>query len=258
MTVITPTRIGLAALAVLGLTGPLAAQQDSAPPPDLDPEATRILGAAVDFLVDQEAMAFDWFVSYDDVIDGREKLTSLRSGRNLLKRDAGFFGYAEDGMQTREYYHDGTAFAIYDVEDDAYVMTPFTGSFEALVDRLRAEYDVTLPIWTVMANTARTQLLEDAEQSAYLGLTRVNGQAAHHIALSNYDEDWQVWIADDPERPVPLLIVGTDPYQQGWPQYRAYLANWDFAPEIAEDRFTFFPGTDTERMAWPKSAPAGN
>lgn len=254
-----PACAGHALIAALCLAvPPLAAQEEADPPPALDPQAIEILGSAADFLAGQEAMQFDWFVSFDEVIDGREKLTSIRSGQNLLQRETGFFGMSEQGMETREYYFDGVSFAIHDVEEDAYVLAPFTGSFEALVDRLRTEYDVVLPIWTVMARTTRSQLVEDAERAAYLGMTRINGRAAHHIALSNYDEDWQVWVADDPDRPVPLMIVGTNPYEQGWPQYRAYFANWDFAPEIAEDRFTFVPGDDSERMAWPKTARAGN
>lgn len=240
------------------MASPIAAQDAEDPPPEIDPQAVEILNEAAGFLAAQEILSFDWFVSYDEVIDGREKLTTIRTGHNLLQRGVGFFGHSEHGMDTREYYYDGAAFHVYDVEEDAYVLAPFNGPFEALVDRLRAEYDLTLPIWTVMANTAPDILLGDAEQVAYLGLTRINGQTAHHIALSNYDEDWQVWVSDDPELPVPLMIVGTNPYEQGWPQYRAYLANWDFAPEIAEDRFVFMPGEETERMSWPRPARTGN
>ena len=38
------------------------------------------------------------------------------------------------------------------------------------------------------------------------------------------------------------------------PRARAYLTNWDFAPEIDPTEFTYVPEADAERMAWPKIA----
>lgn len=155
-------------------------------------------------------------------------------------------------MDTREYYFDGTSFQIVDVEENAYVLTPFNGDFEALVVRAQVEYDIVLPIWTVLSKTSRLELAETADHAAYLGLTRIAGRHAHHIALSNYDGDWQVWVADDPERPELLMMVGTNPYKQGWPQFRAYFSDWNFSPEIAQDAFTYIPDETAERMTGQK------
>ena len=88
-------------------------------------------------------------------------------------------------------------------------------------------------------------------------MTRVAGRDAHHLALASYDGDWQVWVAADEARPEILMIVGTNPYEQGWPQYRVYFSDWNFAPEIAEGAFTFTPDEDARRMAWPKVRPEG-
>lgn len=254
-----PTRLRTAGMALTGLLclafSAASAQTDTDPPPAIDPQAIEIVENAAAFLAAQEAVGFNWFVSYDQVVDGREKLTELRSGRNLLARGTGFYAYSEHGMDTREYFYDGTNFQIYDVEENAYVLAPFSGSFEGLVDRLKQEYDVVLPIWSILANTAGVELADSAESAAYLGRTRVAGRVAHHVALASYDEDWQLWILDDPEKPEILMLVGTDPYKQGWPQYRAYFSDWDFAPEIAEGAFDFLPPEDAERMSWPKTGP---
>ena len=155
-------------------------------------------------------------------------------------------------METREYLFDGASFQIVDIEENAYVMTPFNGDFEALVVRAREEYDIVLPIWAVLSKTSRLELAETADHAAYLGLTRVAGREAHHIAMSNYDGDRQVWIADDEARPELLMMVGTDPYKQGWPQYRVYFSDRNFAPEISGGAFTYIPDETSERMVGPK------
>lgn len=233
--------------------GMVLAEEES-PPPPIDPMAAEIIGNAADFLASQDKLSVKWFVSFDTVLHGREIITQSRSGFSLLDRDDGFYGYLERGLDTREYFFDGVTFTVYDVENDAYAQAAFSGEFESLVDRVKQEYNVDLPIWSVLSMRYRGHYLDEAESAAYLGLTRVGGETVHHIALSNYDEDWQVWIADDPEAPHLVMVVGTDPYTQGWPQYRAYFTDWQFDPEIAEGSFTFIPGENSERMSWPKVA----
>lgn len=218
----------------------------------LDAKAVEILGNATAFLADQAAMSVDWLVSFDVIVDGREKITYLRSGQNLLQRGVGFYSFAEFEDNTREYFFDGETIQIVDVEENAYVMAPFSGKFDALADRLKAEYGARLPIWQIMSTTAKSDLLERADSAAYLGVVKFAGREAHHLAFSDYDRDWQVWISTDGQKPEVLMIVGTDPYTQGWPQYRAYFSNWNFNPEIAEGAFSFVPDENSERMAWPK------
>lgn len=221
---------------------------------DIDPRAVEVLRAATDFLAAQQTLSVDWFVSTDTVIDGREKLTEMGSGGIVLDRAAGFVAHSETGMKSRAFFYDRKSVNILDIEADAYVTAPFDGELEALVARIKAEYDVVLPIWSVLSRDTAAEFLEAAEHAAYVGPTRISGRLAHHLAFSNYDYDWQVWVADDADRPEILMIVGTDPYQQGWPQYRAYLSNWNFAPEIDPAAFTYAPDETAERMAWPKVA----
>jgi len=243
----------------LSVAGSLTmAQTQPDPVPDLDPQAVEILTGATDFLAGQQAFAVNWFVSYDEVVDGREIVTYTRSGHNLLSRKQGFYSYAENGLETREFFFDGLNLQILDVEERAYVAAPFPDGFETLIDRARTEYGVVLPIWTLMSLRSGEELLDQADAAAYLGLTRLAGRQVHHLALSNYDRDWQIWIADDADKPEIVMLVGTDPYTQGWPQYRAFFTGWDFSPEIAEGAFTFVPDETTERMSWPKVAGGGD
>ncbi|MCA0872401.1 DUF2092 domain-containing protein [Seohaeicola saemankumensis] len=243
----------VAGLCALTVTGAMA-QTDENRTADagLDAEAVEVLTRATDFLAAQERLAVDWFVSFDVVIEGREKITLVRSGQNLLERANGLYASVEFGEETREFYYDGTAVHIVDVEENSFVMAPFAMGVEALAERLSQEYDVRLPIWQLMSGSPGRNLLEGVTAAAHLGITRLAGRPAHHLAFSDHDRDLQVWVADDPERPEILMIVGTDPYTQGWPQFRAYFTRWDFEPEVTPGVFDFVPDEAAERMTWPR------
>lgn len=242
--------IRLATVAMLLIPSGLPAAEG----PKIDQKALEIAQRSAEFLANRPAMAFNWFVSYDEVADGREKLTFMRSGSNLLVRDKGFSSHVENDDGVRDYFFDGKTFTIAAPDDAYYASEGFDGSYDDLVDAYREATGADLPLYGLMSRTLSDGLLEGIDGAAYLGITRVAGREVHHLALSDYDEDLQVWISTDESEPVPVVIIGTDPYQQGWPQYRAYLTNWDFDPKIEKGAFTFSPAPDDEKIALPDFA----
>ena len=203
----------------------------------VDPLAMEIAQESAAFLVGQKSMSFDWFASFDEVVEGREIITSVRSGSNILIRDVGFLSRTERRDSYRDYYYDGKTFTVAAPGEGFYASVEFDRGFEELLVAARERGGLELPLWTLMSTTLAANATENVEAAAYLGTTLIAGQEAHHLAIIEYDQDWQIWISTDPENPVPLMIVGTDPYQQGWPQYRTYLMNWEFDVDPPEGGF---------------------
>lgn len=253
-------RSWIAGLCGLMMTGAVMAQEDQKDPAmmRLDPRAIEIVEAAASTLASQEALAVNWFVSFDQVVDGREKLTRLRSGRSVVVRPDKYYAYAEQEEGLREFFYDGLGLTVYLPDDNAYAHKPYLGSFEDLASVIRQEHGESLPIWQVLVSDFADEFLGDVTDAAYLGVKRITGIEVHHVALSSYEGDLQMWISTDPVQPVPLLLVGTNPYQQGWPQFRAYFNDWDFSPEIEDDTFTFFVDDEVNRLVWPKQRDDGD
>ncbi|WP_254845359.1 DUF2092 domain-containing protein [Desulfovibrio sp. DV] len=47
---------------------------------------------------------------------------------------------------------------------------------------------------------------------------------------------------------LPRKVVITDKNGMGWPQYAATFTDWDTAPRLPADLFTFKPGKDLRRI----------
>jgi hypothetical protein len=67
------------------------------------------------------------------------------------------------------------------------------------------------------------------------------GKEVHHIAFSSYERDWQIWISTDDDMPLPLMIIGTESHEQGWPQFRVNLMDWDLSSSIDISQFSYEP-----------------
>ncbi|MEL6198065.1 MAG: DUF2092 domain-containing protein, partial [Pseudomonadota bacterium] len=217
--------------------------------------AFAIARASIAHVAAQPRFGFRWFVSYDEVLAGREKLTFVISGENVMDRAAGFLSHTERADGERDYYYDGALFTIAAPDEDFYADMPFEGGFDALVETVRERTGTVLPIWSMMSETLPERLFEETEGAAYLGVTRIAGQEAHHLAFTTYEEDWQLWVSTDEAAPWPLMLIGTETSLQGWPQYRVYFHDWTAAPEIDPAAFVFAPDEDDIRVALPSPGP---
>jgi hypothetical protein len=220
--------------------------------PRMDERALELMRRSAEFLAGQNAMSFNWFVSYDEVVDGREKLTFMRSGTNLLFRDKGFYSRAEGENGVREWRYDGRQVTFSAPAEKYYASAEFKQGFDALVDSARENMGSEIPLYAIMRRGLPDRLEEGLKGAAYLGITAVAGQEVHHLAFSDEDEDWQVWVSTNDARPVPVVIIGTEPKKQGWPQYRAYLTDWNFTPEYDAAMFTFSPGEGDLKISFPE------
>jgi hypothetical protein len=253
-------RIVVAVFAVTWVTLPslLLAQSNSvsnlttSDPPQLDARAIELMRRSAQFLADQPALSFNWFVSYDEVIDGREKITFLRSGSNLLVRDKGFFSRAEGENGIREWRYDGRQVTFAAPAEKYYASTEFKQGFDALVDSALEIIGSEIPLYAIMRRGLPERLEEGLKGAAYLGVTWVAGQQVHHLAFSDEVEDWQVWISTSEEQPVPLVIVGTEPKKPGWPQYRAYITDWSFKPQYDAAVFKYAPAEGDVQISFPE------
>ena len=220
------------------------------------PDPSGLTLASAEFVAGLESFSFRWFLSYDEIVGGREKLTYVQSGINEMIRGVGFSAHTERDDTYRDYYFDGEAFTVVSPNENFYAMTPFEGSFEELAEAVRERTDAVLPMWSIMSRELPERFTEGAEGVDYLGLTLISGQPAHHVAFAGDDgEDWQIWISADPGRPVPVMVVITDTTVQGWPQSRVLITDWRLSVAADPGRFSFIPDADDVRLAVPELRP---
>lgn len=242
--------------AVSLLPVPVSAQDAETAAAPIDPVAAELTLNAARFLVEQPRFSFSWFLSNDVVVEGREKITYVSSGITQMDREIGFFAETEQVNTYRDYYYDGNNFTVSSPDKNFYASVPFDGTFEELVQKVRDNTGSVLPLWTLMSSNLPERLIADVDRAAYLGTTLIAGQVAHHIAFTGLEEDWQIWISADEESPLPLMIIGTNTYEQGWPQFRANLMDWNLDPDRDPEQYSFHPDEDDSPITMPWMAAA--
>jgi hypothetical protein len=82
--------------------------------------------------------------------------------------------------------------------------------------------------------------MENVETGIYVGQPVVQGVPTHHLAFTQKNIDWQLWI-EDGANPVPVKAVITYKNVTSSPQFTVWLSNWNFAPRLADSLFEFLP-----------------
>ena len=220
--------------------------------PGIDPLAIEIATGSSEYLADQPSMSVGWFVTYDDVLDGREKRTSVWTGESLLVRGEGYRASSFEGSEIRDYIYDGATFTVVFADQAEFTQLEMSGAFAELVEALDTTYGFTLPLSDVFDQSGAAAGLAGASEAVYLGEVLFGGEPAHHLAFRRYESDWELFISADAAKPVPLMMTGTNPYLQGWPKFQAVFYDWNFSPEVSKDSFSFTEPDGYARIELPK------
>ena len=229
------TRTSIITAVCVAMTLPVFAQEG----PGIDPKAIEIAKASSDFLAGQAEIGVGWFVTYDELEDGREKRTTIWTGNSTIVRGEGYRASGVRGNEARDYLFDGETFTAVFAGEGQYGQIAAPSSFEGLNAELLDSYAIELPMAEIFDQSGSAEGFASTTDAVYVGEVFFGEDTAHHLAFRRYEGDWEMWISTDPDNPVPLMITGSDPYQHGWPKFQAVFFDWSFAPEISDGMFSF-------------------
>ncbi len=106
------------------------------------------------------------------------------------------------------------------------------------MDMLVDKYGVTTPLADLLSDDLYSVLIKNAKTCRYLGLHYADGIKCHHIAATQKNIDWQIWV-DAGDVPQLRKIVITYKQRPGSPQYIAVLKSFTALPQMPEDTFAF-------------------
>ncbi len=177
------------------------------------------LGAMSAFTVTSDA------VTEIILTDGRKvHLVATTSG--TVDRAAGFRLRRQGPFGATETVHDGTTLTVWSEALGGYAAVPSPGGVDEGLDTLLALFgeDAAGGADLLYADPCGT-LMNGVEEGAYMGLTTVAGQTAHHLFYRAADHDWQIWVLDG-DRALPVRYVITAKWVMGAPQFTAQFHGW--------------------------------
>jgi hypothetical protein len=235
-------------LVILAVLGAIPAKaQPPAQTPDITPETTATIGAMCDFLKSQPLMAIKIEVAHEQVYPNGQTIQLTRLLDVVLKRPDKLYIRITGDERDRVFVYDGKTVAMADLDKGVYAVLDAPPTVDAMLTMLSEKYGLAAPTSDFLYSDPCAALLDDVKTGEVLGVHLAAGRPCQHLAFTQSDVDWQLWV-EDGKQPLPRKFVLNDKEKMGWPQYSATFTSFDFHPRLPAGIFTFTPAKDARKI----------
>jgi hypothetical protein len=206
----------------------------------IEPKADELLHKMSDQLAKLAQFRMEAEILFDQLSATGQKIQFSNRFSVAEKRPDELRGELTGDAPGRRLWYDGHQLATLDTERNVYSIVPVPGTIDAMLDYTMERYGWTIPLPDLLSSNPYEALTGSVQTGQYLGLHRVGEFKCHHLAFTQEDLDWQIWI-DEGEQALPRKLVIDYKDTPGDPQLMATIVKWDTKPDLKPADFKFEP-----------------
>ena len=230
--------------------------EDSQPPRRIDPQAERILRSACGYLAESAYFSITAEIWREHVDEDGQKVQFCRSMTMEVKRPNRLHAEIQSSHVQRGFWYDGQNLSVLDRNQNLFSTTSMPPTLDQAVDVAQDKFGIDLPMIDLAISDPFTNAIAKVISATYFGLSPAMGFNCHHIAFTQENIDWQVWIQDGP-RPLIRKFVIVRKNEPGSPEFTALIREWNLTERIADSAFVFeAPRGAAQIQMQNESAPA--
>lgn len=211
-------------------------------------DAVASMKRSADFLAAQKNLSFQTDVAYD-VIQPNGQMLEFGGTRDVLMRrpDRLRIESVDRDGGVKQLFFDGTSLLVDMPNEDVYTRVEKPGTLYAAMDYLVEELGAPAPLEDFISENFAADADEEIVSGFYVQHVMLDAGTCEHLAFRTKTVDFQLWVREG-EEPVPCRVVITYKNAPGHPQFVADFHDWNFAPEVDDDLFTFTPPESAEQI----------
>jgi hypothetical protein len=212
------------------------------PPPATNSagEALAILQRTCDFLGSVTSFVAEVDLDLDRTLQTGDKVTVAADCTVRVRQPDRLAVETKGAADDRTVVYDGKNFTV---QDRLVPKTTLIGAPPRLEDALpgaKAEGDIVIPFGDLLQRDAFDTLSTAIQTAEYVGIRKVDGVEYHHLAFSQDDVDWQLWVQTG-DQPLPMRAVIRYKQDAKAPRYVWKVRKWDLEPNIPDAAFVVDP-----------------
>ena len=206
--------------------------------PNIDPRAADILQNMSYFLGSKDQYTFKAEVMFDQLINSNRKIQYSAEEKVYLKKNGNLtIEYVSDLGGYKMWYEAGKL-TMLELPTNLVATATLPATTDQALNKLEKQYNFTPALSDLMfINTFRV-LTANVISGSYFGTSKVFGVRCDHLAFTQQNIDWQIWV-ETGKRQIPRKLVITYKDLPGAPQFIAILRDWVIDKPITS--FAFQP-----------------
>ncbi len=229
---LTVCLIIVASLALASVAAPGQSQTN------LDAQAERILSAACQYLAEAPYFGLTGEIWREHVRTSGQKVQFSRTVNMEVKRPNRLHLEVASPHAQRGFWYDGKSLTILDRVPGFFSMAFMPRTLDAMIDKAHDDLGIDLPLVDLAVSDPYKNATAKVVTGKYYGLAPVLGLNCHHLAFTQENVDWQIWIQNGPQ-PLIREFVITHKNEPGVPEFTALITQWNFTDRISDSDFVF-------------------
>jgi hypothetical protein len=215
--------------------------------PVLDARSDELLRAMSDLLARTPTLSYTTSQVFERVRRSGERVTERSTKQVVLKRPDGLWVRTQGDGQDGALWYDGKTISVQSNPRKAYATAPIQATLDQLIDYLGERLAIPLPTADLLYSSPYASFVGRSTRGKYQGRADVEGVGCHRLAFEDEAVDWQICL-EDGARPLPRRLEILYKTDRGQPRVAVTFTEWNLAPTIPADAFTFRVPEGYERV----------
>jgi len=213
----------------------------------INPETDKILRSMSGYLGSLSTFSMSADIDNEIVDLQGQKLQFSSFAKFVVARPAKFHVHRKGAFADAEFIFDGKTVTLNGKNANAYLQVDGPKTIDEATRALGFETGLDMPAVEFLDADPYAGLVSNVQSSDYLGTVYVDGIECHYLTFRAAQVDWQLWVATG-EKPLPMKYIITSKWVTAAPQYSIRFRDWDTAPEIKADQFSFSAPKGASRL----------
>lgn len=215
--------------------------------PAVDPAATEILKRMTNYLGSLKQFSVHTQNTLEDELDSGHRIDLDVSASVTVSRPNKIRAERKGDLVDQVFYYNGTTLTLYNPSSNVYATEPASDTFEEMFIYLYDTLGFGTPISDLVYSDSFPLLMKDVIFAAVIGKSFINSVKCDHLLFSRPGVDLQVWVSEG-SKPLPLKYVVTDTTIAGLMSVVTIMSDWNVAPAVDDDEFTFVPPKGVQKI----------
>ncbi len=218
------------------------------------PRATEILRSACQYLAQAPYFGLTAEIWREHVNEAGEKLQFTRLVEMEVKRPNRLHVEIDTSHSQRGFWYDGQSLSILDRGRNLFSVAQMPDKLDGALDAAHDQFGIDLPLVDLAISDPYANATARIRTGKYFGMASAMGYNCHHLAFTQDNVDWQVWIQDGPQ-PLIRKFVITHKNEPGAPEFTALIRSWNMSDRISDSNFVFEPPRGALKIQMRKDLP---
>jgi len=202
--------------------------------------ALQLLKGMSNYLAHAASFTFTAMTTTDEPATTGQELEFHERSDLTVTRQNKLYMRSQGDVVNGALWYDGQRLTLLDVPTKFYARVAMPATIDRMLTVLANTYHEPIPVAPLLYADPYSYLINGVKTAFVVGAESIDGVHVYHLAFTEAQAEWQIWIRDSRQRlPVRLTVTYTNVPNFGSQRVSSTFANWNVDALVPDAQYVF-------------------